>query len=315
MRRGVRLWAVCAAALLLSSCAAGRTGDSGGTPVQLFFAASSNQSGEDAIRSESREIPVSLDTEESARAILGLLLAGPETSGLENPFPEGTRLLSCQEEGGTMKVDLSEKYGGLSGIHLSIADYCITLSLCQLKGVDKVSVTVEGDPLPYRERQMFSPGDVVLGSKLDEPLLVDASLYFVDNNSNLLAVEERSLDIYEEKSSAEQIVTALLAGPTLSYLHSPIPKGTRLLSASMDQGICKVDLSHEFTDSCPAEERAQQMAVYAIVNSLTSLSAVDRVQLSVEGQTLDYYGSVFIRFPLQYNEALTRSGEAAPASG
>ena len=66
------------------------------------------------------------------RALDGLirtLLAGPEGEGLASPFPRGTSLRGWRQENGVVTLDLSEAYGGLSGVELTLADACIVLTL------------------------------------------------------------------------------------------------------------------------------------------------------------------------------------------
>ena len=88
-------------------------------------------------------------------ALVDALLSPPETQGLTSPFPEGVRLLSWEVEEGRLHLDLSEQYGGLSGVDLTVADACLTLTLCQVEGVESVYVTVEGREIPYRRVQSF----------------------------------------------------------------------------------------------------------------------------------------------------------------
>ncbi|UQT50470.1 GerMN domain-containing protein [Flavonifractor plautii] len=64
--------------------------------------------------------------------------------GPRHPLPRGVRLLSWELEEGRLHLDLSEQYGGLSGVDLTVADACLTLTLCQVEGVESVYVTVEG---------------------------------------------------------------------------------------------------------------------------------------------------------------------------
>ena len=80
-----------------------------------------------------------------------LLDGPPPDSGLRSPFPAGTRLLGWQlDQDGLLWVDLSESYGSLTGIGLTLADYCLTFTLCQLEEVERVSITVSGRTISYR---------------------------------------------------------------------------------------------------------------------------------------------------------------------
>jgi len=95
-------------------------------------------------------------------ALVDALLSPPETQGLASPFPEGVRLLSWEVEEGRLHLDLSEQYGGLSGVDLTVADACLTLTLCQVEGVESVYVTVEGREIPYRRVQQLGPDGLLL---------------------------------------------------------------------------------------------------------------------------------------------------------
>ena len=79
------------------------------------------------------------------------------------------RLLNWDLEEGCLHVDLSEQYGSLTGIDLTVADACLTLTLCQVEGVESVYVTVEGDEIPYRPIQQLTPSDLLLSNGQEDP--------------------------------------------------------------------------------------------------------------------------------------------------
>lgn len=72
-------------------------------------------------------------------------------------------------EDGCLHLDLSEQYGGLTGIDLTIADACLTLTFCQVEGVEAVYVTVEGSEIPYRPIQRLTLEDVLLSTGQESP--------------------------------------------------------------------------------------------------------------------------------------------------
>lgn len=82
--------------------------------------------------SEIRRLPEGADI---PGGLMECLLSGPVSDDLASPFPEGVYLLSQPTvEEGVCRVNLSEKYGGLSGVELTLAGYCIVLTLCQVPG-------------------------------------------------------------------------------------------------------------------------------------------------------------------------------------
>ena len=130
----------------------------------VWFLAGENGTEGAALAPEFR--PLSQEGAEG-EALLKLLFTGPEELGLSSPFPQGTALKGFRLDGDLALVDLSEAYGGLSGVDLTLADGCITLTLCQLPGVDRVYLTVEGSPRPFRD-QVLSRDDFLLENGVGE---------------------------------------------------------------------------------------------------------------------------------------------------
>ena len=97
-----------------------------------------------------------------AEALITALLSGPTEKGLLSPFPKGVTLHSWAMQEDILHVNLSEEYGSLPGMDLTLADYAIALTLCQLDGVEGVTITVENDPIPFRYRQILQPRDILL---------------------------------------------------------------------------------------------------------------------------------------------------------
>ena len=63
---------------------------------------------------------------------------------------------------------MSEQYGGLTDISLTLADYCIVLTLGQLEGVETVEITSQGHWASYRSHQQMAAGEAVLWDEMAE---------------------------------------------------------------------------------------------------------------------------------------------------
>ena len=138
MRRRIfaLLLALCCAALL-SSCGKGKV-KSGA--LLLYYAPVMVEGGPSLVGEES-DLTVAGATVEEAMAAL---LSGPDSEHLARIIPAGVELLGADLEDGCATVDLSEGYGALSDVNLTLANYSITLTLCQLEGVERVKVAVDG---------------------------------------------------------------------------------------------------------------------------------------------------------------------------
>ncbi|MBE7003373.1 MAG: hypothetical protein E7425_03690 [Ruminococcaceae bacterium] len=277
---------VCAAALalLLAACAPPeetRTPDD----YELYYAVDSDgsESG-NAIRVSTCRVEdsASLGTAALAERLLTELLGAPESPGLRSPFPEGTNLRHLTVAGGRAAVDLSAQYARLSGVDLSIADYCLTLTLTQLDGINAVRITVNGRELPYRKTQLLTAADALLAGVEDVPRPIDVSLYFLDVRTGELRAQQQSLALYEGQSRASAVLEALLRGPEgddeLEALLSP---SFSVLSSRTEESTCYVNLSADA--ALPVDDTRRALALESLARSLLSLNGVEEVQFLIDG--------------------------------
>jgi spore germination protein GerM len=159
---------LCLALLLAGAgCGEARTEDTG--DYQLYFLAEESAGHGSALETE----PFSWDkdTPPDPGELLCALLAGPTREGDVSPFPSGVTLRGWEWDGeqrGTLRVRLSEQYGGLSDISLTLADYCIVLTLSQLERVERVEISTAGYTSAYRSHQLLSAEEAVLWDSLDK---------------------------------------------------------------------------------------------------------------------------------------------------
>lgn len=228
--------------------------------------------------------PVSVE-EAGVEGLMALLLAGPEDAKLYDPFPEGTGLKSWRQEEDLVFLDLSEAYGGLSGVDLSLADGCIVLTLCQLPGVERVYLTVEGRLRPFRD-QVLSREDLLLSNGNGSERQAELRLWFPRGEG--LAAEERMVTLAPGDREDIAALLALLAGPESGELEGICPEGTTLLSLSCREGCYTVDLSRSWLEE-PEEDPRR---LWAVVDTLAELEPGCTVLFQVEGQALEAYGGL-----------------------
>ena len=152
MRQGVFL--LLAAAALLALCAACGHEPEEGSPYLLYFLEQDSACHGSALGSEPYQPPESQ--------------TGP-SEGQDAPNP-GDLLQALvewdDEHPGNLRVRMSEQYGGLTDISLTLADYCIVLTLGQLEGVETVEITSQGHWASYRSHQQMAAGEAVLWDEM-----------------------------------------------------------------------------------------------------------------------------------------------------
>ena len=123
------------------------------------------------------------------------------------------------------------------------------------------------------------------------------TLYFPDNNGEKLHAELRNIFL-TDASIARTTIEELIAGPS-SNLASSIPQGTSLLSIHIEDGVCYVDLSHEFVDNHTGGSTNDIMTLYSIVNTLTEFHTIEKVQILVEGEIGVTFGNFVLDRPFE----------------
>lgn len=272
------VWLLAALLLALASGCAG-AGPEEEQGLKLWFPTDPNQ----------EQLSAALDSclyqgeSQSIPSLLSALLTGPppEETGLISAIPTGTRVLSWSVEDRVANVDLSAAYAELVGIDLTLADYCITLTLAQLPGVDGVRITANGGGQSYRDRQALYPEDVLFSGEEEAPVEITAALYFRREGGDSLGYELRKFRLTEDKAPIKAVLTALIAGPEDKGLLPLLPPELTVRSAWVDEGLCTADLSAHLLD-IPEEERA--LAVESIAETLRSLDTVDQVQILIDGE-------------------------------
>ena len=235
--------------------------------------------------------------QEQAEKVVHLLAEGyPENSTFGRILPGNTRLQSCQVSGSTVTVDFSASYAQLSGIDLTVSDYCIALSLVQIPGIYTVRITVNGKELDYRDKNYFRADDILVTSPEDVVRNLAVQLYFP--NGTALVAEERILTIYEGDSQAQAVMDALLAGPVNETLGPLLPEGFSVLGFRVEDGTCYVNLPQSNEDLLPEDSAAQRRMMIGVVRSLCSVRGIQRVQFLVEGERSAEFGKVDISQPL-----------------
>lgn len=296
-----RWMALLCCVLLILGCACLGTAEEepAETPYILYFQERELQAaaGSGALRKVGARLTetAGMSDEEIAEILMIELLAGPVDETLKRTIPAGTTLSSLEVEGTRAYVDLSSTYGMLSGVALTLADQSIALTLTQLPGILSVKITVLGQELEYRDKQIFTGRDVLLAPEGDVVSTLETLLYFPDETGQL-AAEERKLDLYEGDTQVGVVLRALENGPETKELQPVLPEGFRVRSAWLEESVCYVNLSGHLLESLP-EDAALEPVLEALGRSFCGLDAVTETRFLVDGEYADDYGGVNIEKP------------------
>ena len=285
-RKRIMLTALALVLLALAGCGVVQKEQEG---LRLYYAASlDTHRGGDAIDSVTidwDELPQG-DQVARAESVLALLMGMCQEKGFQSPIPAGTTLRSVSIIGGTACVDFSGSYGQLSGMALTIADYCVALSLTQLEGIYAVRITVNEQELAYRDNDLFLAGDVLLTSMDDVVRTLTARLYF-PNSDGVLTAEERLLTQYEGQSAADVVLSALGDGPSDDDLQPLAEQGLSGMTVRIDNGVCQLNVASASMEEL--EDDTARQLLLCVTQSLQSLEGISSVQLYIDGTYAETY--------------------------
>ena len=192
-------------------------------------------------------------------------------------------------DNGLLTLDFDESYHNLRGTREILVRASIVRTMTQLPGVERIAFTVMGEQL------MDASGAAVGGMAADTFIenagdesnayeKVDLKLYFANETGDSLVEENRRNVVYNSNISLEKLVVEkLVQGPMTQGAYPTINPTTKIVSVTVKDGTCYVNLSNEFLSQ--PYNVASDVTIYSITNSLVELSNVNRVQISVNGET------------------------------
>ena len=131
-------------------------------------------------------------------------------------------------------------------------------------------------------------------------------LYYSNKMGDKLVKKVESV-AYSKNTSLERIIVEqLIKGPGDSTMNSTLPSDLKLLSISVSDGICYVNLSSSFLTEMV--NVTSEIPVYSIVNSLCSLGNISGVKIMINGDSAkSYRESISLENVLKFNSEVISS--------
>ncbi len=225
---------------------------------------------------------------EQVDEILRVLSKEPDDNKLRRTIKETIDVLGHTENGYTVTVDFSASYNDMTPAEEVLSRAAIVKTLTQISDIMYVNFTVESEPLKNYD-------DVIVGSMSADTFIENPgeqintsveetlTLFFADKEGDGLVKQKRVIHYSSNISLEKLVVEQLIEGPKNAKLQSTLPTGTKLINISVVDGVCYLNFDDTFRNSLNSK-LTEEVILYSIVNSLTSLSYVDKVQISINGE-------------------------------
>lgn len=135
-------------------------------------------------------------------------------------------------------------------------------------------------------------------------------LFFVSDGTRL-AREARELDPCQDDSAClADVLEELLNGPVGEY-EEPLPDGSAVNTVTIENDLAIVDMNTAFAQALPSGSSAEMLAVYSIVNTVTSnFPQITRVKLTVDGADVSRLRHLDLSEPLNPDYTLEQESRS-----
>ena len=228
--------------------------------------------------------------------LIGQLGLIPDKLEYRPPIGNSVKILSYHTEENHITLDFDEHYRELPPTTEILVRAAVVRTLTQIDGITHVNFLVRGEAL------VDNLGNVVgamtadqfvdnEGDEINSYEQADLRLYFADETGTKLLACNRNVRFSSNISMEKLVVEQLILGPSQDGFYPVINPETKVVNVTVKDGICYVNLTDSFLTQ--TNSVTPEIAIYSMVNSLVELSNINKVQISVNGETnLTYQESI-----------------------
>lgn len=252
------------------------------------------------------------DQGELLQELLGQLWKVSERLEYKPPLTENVPLLGYTVTQDQLVLSFDESYRQQEPTTEVLTRAAIVRTLTQIEGIQYVSFQVRSETLTdvYGSVIGMMNADMFIenaGDEINTYERVKLTLYLANEAGDGLKTVSRSV-VYNSNISMERLVMEqLLAGPTENEKAFPtVNPAAKLLSVNVKDGVCYVDFDSMFLTQI--YNVTADVTIYSITNSLAELSNVNKVQISVNGDTnVNYKENVSLSTVFERNLGLVET--------
>lgn len=207
-------------------------------------------------------------------------------------IPENVAVNGFNLTDGIATIDFDEHYNNMDTQREVLCRAAVVMTLSQVETVEYVAFTI--NDVPYQ-----IPGGNVVGVMQASDFVSDLSggdndfaktdfkLYFANEDGSKLKEYVLEDAKYGEKSKERFVIEQLIKGPKKDGYIATLSPNLELINITTANNICYVDFEQSFATE--QSEVSNQLVIYSIVNSLSELNGIQKVQISISGDSAVKY--------------------------
>lgn len=228
-------------------------------------------------------------------------------------LPHQVKILSYELSGDILRLNFNCSYRKMGAVEEVLCRAAIVKNFVQFEGIRYVQFQIEGEslldsrgkPVGLMNANSFLENS---GKDITAYQYTELELYFTNAAGDKLVKEKRNV-YYTSNSPIEKVVVEqLIRGPKEDGHFATLSSTTGILSVTQADGIAYVNLDQRFETE--ALDIQQEIPVYSIVNSLIAAGNVQKVQISVNGDS-----KVVFRESMSLNQFYEKNPELVEEEG
>lgn len=219
-------------------------------------------------------------------------------------LPDKVTYQGFNREEKILYLNFDTNYQSMPAIREILSRAALAKTLSQIAGVEFISIRTGDQPLLDALGEpvgLISANNFVDSiSNVNSFEKTDLLLYFADDTGTKLVTESREV-VYDMNISKERlIIDELMKGPGDTVnLKATIPSETKVVSVTMNEGICYVNFDEGFLNVIP--DVLDSVTIYSIVDSLSELPGITRVQILINGKSDKNYNTISLGTSVERN--------------
>lgn len=145
---------------------------------------------------------------------------------------------------------------------------------------------------------------------MPEGYQVAIHLFYPQKHYDILKEEVRIVNL-ENKKLETVVIEELLKGTQKSEFRNIIPNGVKVLSVYLQDDIAYVNFNKALIKE-DLDESEEAFIIYSIVNSLTTIENIDKVQILIEGEKREKLNRYKINEPIEFSNLIVEMSYISP---
>lgn len=245
-----------------------------------------------------------VSTQSLVDQLLDQMVNGLDNVELSKAIPDDVEILWTyyDRDVSAATVSFSKEYYDMKPAAEILCRAAVVRTLAQIYNVESVIFMVGNNNL------VDSTGNDI--SKMSTSMFVDVTdtdsykrtnitLYFADESGTKLIECDREVVCSSTVSNERLVLSQLIDGPVEDGLYPTLSEDLNVISVNVSDGICYVNLGSGLINN--SLNVSNTISVYSIVNSLTELPTVNKVQILVDGESPSGLNADISDGPLERN--------------